>query len=57
METRPIAIHAVQMLNHGHGFGEVTCAKWAPGIEDRANQLHVFFATDFNWPLLTDLAT
>jgi hypothetical protein len=57
MEACSIAIHAVEMLNHGYRVGQVARAIWASVIEQLSNKLFIFFAVNSNWPLLADPAT
>jgi hypothetical protein len=57
VETRAIAIHAIEMLNHGIRIGQIARAVWTSVAKTRPDKPFIFFAIHFNCPTLADPAT
>lgn len=57
MEAYAITIHAIEVLNYGFGIREIARTIWALATKPLADKPFIFFAVNFNWPVLTNLAT
>jgi mannose/fructose-specific phosphotransferase system component IIA len=57
MESRTVAIHAVEVFNHTLGFAQVRGAVWAAVVEHLADKLLVLFSVDLNGPSVANSST